>query len=75
MKKKILGGIAISAIAAVAAFNMNLGLKKNDLSAISLANMEALADGESPKETKTCWKTLSSSSENAISAENILWGL
>jgi hypothetical protein len=43
--KKIISGIVVLAIAAVAAFNVNLSLnqKKNDISALSLANVEALA--------------------------------
>jgi hypothetical protein len=48
MKKKILGGIAVLAIAAVAAWNVGLSSQKNDgLSDIMLANVEALASGES----------------------------
>jgi hypothetical protein len=43
MKKKILGGIAIIAIAAVAAFNVNLNNKNNDNSPLLLANIEAWA--------------------------------
>ena len=43
MRKKILGGIAI---AAVAAFNVSLN-SQNNLSDISLANVEALAGNES----------------------------
>jgi hypothetical protein len=43
MKKYILGGIAAVAIAAVAVINVNLGSKSNDLSDVSLANIEALA--------------------------------
>ncbi|MDR1582346.1 MAG: NVEALA domain-containing protein [Prevotellaceae bacterium] len=43
MKKKIFGGIAILAIAAVAVINVNLSSKSNDLSSVSLANIEALA--------------------------------
>jgi hypothetical protein len=43
MKKYILGGIAAVAIAAVAVTNVNLGAKGNDLSDVSLANVEALA--------------------------------
>jgi hypothetical protein len=44
MKKKILGGIALLAIAAVAAWNVSLNSQSNDLSDISLANVEALAE-------------------------------
>jgi hypothetical protein len=43
MKKIILGSIAALAIAAVAVVNVNLDSKSSDLSAISLANVEALA--------------------------------
>ena len=46
MKRKILSGIVILAIAIVAALNVSLSTKSNDLSNISLANVEALADGE-----------------------------
>ncbi|MGF7469297.1 NVEALA domain-containing protein [Alcaligenes nematophilus] len=46
MKKKILGALAVVAIAAVAAFNMNIN-NNDELSAISLANVEALAMNES----------------------------
>lgn len=43
MKKKILGGIAVLAIAVVAAFNVNISVQENGLSDISLDNVEALA--------------------------------
>jgi hypothetical protein len=43
MKKKIFGGIALLAIAAVVAWNVDLNSQSNDLSDISLANIEALA--------------------------------
>lgn len=46
MKKKIVGGIAVLAIAAVAAFNVNLNAQEERLSNISLANLEALAQNE-----------------------------
>lgn len=47
MKKKILGGIVAVAIAAVAAVNVNFNNEgENGLSALSVANIEALADGE-----------------------------
>ncbi|MDR1582924.1 MAG: NVEALA domain-containing protein [Prevotellaceae bacterium] len=47
MKKKILGGIAVLAIAAVAMMNVNFNSQSNELSAISLANVEALAEESS----------------------------
>lgn len=46
MKKKILSGIAVVTIAVVAAFNINLQ-ESYELSTIRLANIEALASGES----------------------------
>lgn len=47
MKKKIILGIAVLAIAAVAAFNVNLNTnQKSDMSLLALANIEALADFE-----------------------------
>jgi hypothetical protein len=44
MCKKIIGGITVIAIAAVAVWNVsvNLNSQKNELSDISLANIEAL---------------------------------
>ncbi|GHT64856.1 hypothetical protein AGMMS50239_23340 [Bacteroidia bacterium] len=48
MKKKIFGGIAVLAIAAVAVFNVNLNTNSNNLSAALLANIEALAQNENP---------------------------
>lgn len=48
MKKKILGGIAVMAIAAIATFNININIDASDaLSSISLSNVEALAQTES----------------------------
>ncbi|MFR0677014.1 NVEALA domain-containing protein [Dysgonomonas mossii] len=46
MKKKIIGSITVMAIAAVAAFNINLSNPDKGLSNISLANVEALASSE-----------------------------
>jgi hypothetical protein len=46
MKKYIISGIAVLAIAAVAAWNVSMNSQKNGLSDISLANLEALAWGE-----------------------------
>ena len=43
MKKKILGSIAVFAIAAIAAFNVNVNTKVDGLSNVSLDNVEALA--------------------------------
>jgi hypothetical protein len=41
-----LSGIALLAIAAVAAWNVSLGTESSELSSISLANVEALAECE-----------------------------
>ena len=43
MKKKLFYGIAVIAIAVVAAWNVNVTSKGSGLSDISLANVEALA--------------------------------
>ena len=43
MKKKILGGLALLAIAAVAAWNVNFNSHKNLISDVALTNVEALA--------------------------------
>ena len=62
MKRKVIGGMAVLIIATVVIFNMNIGSKSSNLSDISLANVEALAQDEDslnkPKgqtcETKSC---------------------
>jgi len=46
MKKKFFGGIAILAIATMAAFNVNMNTQNENLSDLNLANVEALAQGE-----------------------------
>jgi hypothetical protein len=45
MKKKIFGGIAVVAIAAITLFNVNIN-QKHDTSLLALANVEALAECE-----------------------------
>jgi hypothetical protein len=63
MKKYILGGIALLMIAAIAAWNVSLNLQRNDLSRLSLANVEALAYELPPvsiscgQTTGQCWIT------------------
>ena len=54
MKKKILFGFAVLAIAAVTAFNMGLH-STNGLSDISLANAEALAQSEKGAKGVDCY--------------------
>lgn len=51
MKKKILGALLVVGIAAGAAFNVNMNSDRNELSLLSLANVEALA-GENEKDKK-----------------------
>jgi len=43
MKKKIFGGIAVLAIAAVAILNVNFVSKTNSMSDVKFSNVEALA--------------------------------
>ena len=43
MKKKILGGMVVLAIATVVLFNVNMGSRANSLSDVSVANIDALA--------------------------------
>jgi len=50
MKKKFLYGLAVLAIAGVAAFNMSVNSNKYGLSDISLANVAALAQSENTAE-------------------------
>jgi len=56
MKKKFLSGIAVIAIAAFTAFNVNFINEDNLLSDLLLNNIEALAGGESG-ETINCGNT------------------
>jgi hypothetical protein len=50
MKNKILASLFVLVIAAVAAFNVNLNQPKSELSDLSLANVEALAqEARDPK--------------------------
>jgi len=52
--KKILISVAIIAIAVVASFNVNFHSQENSLAEIGLANVEALADGESGNTYDCC---------------------
>lgn len=49
MRNKILGGFAVLVVAAIAAFNVNL-TSEDEFSLLSLANVEALANGEGPND-------------------------
>ena len=46
--RKIFGLIAVFVIAVMAAFNVNVNSKEKGLSDVSIANVEALAQGEHP---------------------------
>lgn len=63
MKKKIIGGIAIMAIAIAAAFNLNLNKESQDLSMLSLANVDALAS-ESTSKKYDCYSILNGSGQS-----------
>ncbi len=58
MKTKIFGGIAIVAIAVAVAFNVSVSNQKQDAaSLLALANVEALADGETMTDEEYTKKT------------------
>lgn len=46
MKKNFFGGLFIVALVAIAAFNINMNVNNNEMSTLSLANVEALAQNE-----------------------------
>jgi hypothetical protein len=70
MKKKIFGGIALLAIAAMAAWNVNLNSQpSNKLSDTMLANIEALA-GENGTETEQGWRSLTKKVTDYIRDDN-----
>lgn len=50
MKRKLLCGLAVLAIAVAAAWNVNLNSQTKGMSDVMLANVEALADSEEPGE-------------------------
>jgi len=56
MKKKLLYGFAVIVIATIVAWNVNVSSKRYGLSDISLANVEALAQGEDGSACK--WKSV-----------------
>lgn len=47
MKKKILGGIVVIGMVAIAMLNLNINVTSSEFSPLSMNNVEALADGES----------------------------
>ena len=56
MKKIIFGGIAVVAIAVAMALSVSLNAKNNNLSSISLANVEALTQPENPMCPTGCYE-------------------
>lgn len=56
MKKKILGATVAIAIAAMVTFNLHIKADSNKLSALTMSNVEALADGESGSGNGNCQK-------------------
>ncbi|MBP1617095.1 MAG: hypothetical protein H6Q14_922 [Bacteroidetes bacterium] len=56
MKKKILGGIAVAAVALALAFNLSVKQDSNKLSLLALANVEALATESSDNDCNTYCK-------------------
>jgi hypothetical protein len=61
MKKKILGVAIVAAIALVSGWNISQSMSEVALSDVSLANVEALADGENSLCSKNIWYSASSS--------------
>ena len=55
MKRKILIGSAVIAIAGVTTVNFGLNSKTSGISDLSLANIEALADDESYTQIRICY--------------------
>ncbi|MDR2910130.1 MAG: NVEALA domain-containing protein [Bacteroidales bacterium] len=66
MKKKLLCGIAAVAIAATIAFNMSLNANSNNLSDLSLANVEALTEPEVTVSSPGNWSVIVVSDDNWI---------
>ena len=64
MKKRILGAVAVIAIVAMAAFNMNVSADNSDFSALTLSNVEALASGEADSKKYKCYSILDGSGQS-----------
>ena len=70
MKKKFLISIAAGAVMPIVAVNVNVITKNNNLSDVSLVNIEALAtEGGGSGRSINCWQEISSSQRNAMSTE------
>ena len=73
MKKKIFGGIAVLAIVAVAAFNVNMGSANSLLGLVSLDSIEAIAAetrciSSSGSNTGACKKSMNGSGDACVTA-------
>jgi hypothetical protein len=74
MKKCILGGTIVLAIAAIVVVNLNLDAKSNDLSAIALANVEALAqESGGHSNSWDCWSSSKSGTGVWICGNPCTW--
>jgi len=57
MKKKFFGVATAIAIAAMVTLNLNINVDTNEVSALTMSNIEALANGESGS-GKKCYSTI-----------------
>lgn len=65
MKTKILGVVAVTAIAVVAGWNFSQSRNEVVLSDLALANVEALANGETAT-GKTCYNTITKQKSSKV---------
>ena len=73
MKKKIFGGIAVLAIAAVAAWNVSVNKQTEGFSTIMLANVQALAQESNPIKCSRIVRTCNcKSSSNPFAGVSVL---
>jgi hypothetical protein len=72
MKRKIFIGIAAIVVVAVTAVNVNFALQSNDLSALSLANVEALAGEDDGYDLVTCYTVKKTNSTGGVDEFRVL---
>lgn len=65
MKKKILGVVTVAAIVVMAGWNFNQSKNEVVLSDLALANVEALANGETG-EGKDCYNTITKQKSSKV---------
>ena len=75
MKKKIVSAVFVAAIAIAAGYTMKQNAEKNDLSDIALANVEALASGESGSTDREDCERASDICEEMVIYPDGYWGL